>query len=144
MEISLREVSLFEKSDIQYKIRVGKSRLTSYKEIVVVKFSGTYRPGAIGSDDSALMLAIAEAAWTITQPLGGILDLRELTYSSGDDLDWIQNFSPNANWPCATLHGKKCSSGIKSLFEIKSWDEEETFFEDFEDAWVYVEQEMDK
>jgi hypothetical protein len=54
-----------------------------------LEFKGLYKEGAAGENDSRFMMTIAEAVWTTTQPDAGLLDLRDLAYSWGDNLDWI-------------------------------------------------------
>ena len=112
--------------------------------ILVVSFSGTYRGGAEGKPDSRFMRMVAEGAWIAADPGGGILDLRELAYSAGDDFGWVTHFSPYPDFPCAVVVSWKNEGALRSLFEVQTLEELENFFEDMESAWQYVEEKMKK
>jgi hypothetical protein len=108
-----------------------------------LEFKGLYKEGAAGENDSRFMMTIAEAAWTTTQPDAGLLDLRDLAYSWGDNLDWIANFSPSGNRPTAVVVGDRNKKAILSLFVAQSIDLLDNFFETFEQAWQYLERKVE-
>jgi hypothetical protein len=109
----------------------------------VIEFSGQYREGAAGASDSRFMMAIAEAAWTTTSPMAGLLDLRGLAYSWGDNISWIENFSPFGNYPTAVIVGDRNKEALLSLYGVESINQLENFFDEFEPAWQYLEDKIE-
>src|SRR5687768_5273505 len=66
--------------------------LTLDNTVIVAKFQGVYRHGSEGNGDGLFMAATIAAYVAIWNPLGLILDLRELQYEWGNTILKSVNF----------------------------------------------------
>jgi hypothetical protein len=166
--MKLEKADLFSISDIRHEFLIGKSQRTKYKEILVIKYSGEYGFGSRGNPDARFMCALAEAAISYYDPDGIVLDISELKYEWGDMLEMV--FSLGAKYyrhtakdkadqeskalyemraiPQATLIGPPCKEAVRTLLLGEDCDtsaslkEYAWLFENFDDAWNYVEEQI--
>src|SRR5262245_57191729 len=85
----LQELTLGSLSEIEVSIFSGPSKSADYYDLLVVKFKGKYRYGSSGNPDATFMSAMAEAGIVAWGPAGLILDLSELAYEWGDQLEEV-------------------------------------------------------
>jgi hypothetical protein len=87
--MELEKLDLFSVSAIRHEFLIGESKREKSSDILVIKYSGVYRVGSGGNADAAFMLALAKAAISYTDPDGIVLDISELDYQWGDDVEEI-------------------------------------------------------
>jgi len=140
----LTPLTLESLSSIACSFRRGRSRIVTYADILVVSFRGKYRPGSAGTPDARFMLAMAEAGIAAFDPLALILDLRDLEYEWGDDLDLLfgAGSSRDSTFPVATVVGTSCAEAVRTLcLGVSSSESLETInglFRDIDSAWSYL------
>jgi hypothetical protein len=120
-EIRLRPVTLDQLSAIRHSVLVSEAAAHDSPEFLVIRYEGVYRDGAAGSRDALYLVATAEAARKAWWAPCTILDLRELAYSWGDQMEWITSIGwdpvTRLNSPLAIVVSDKCRAGLHSLLE---------------------------
>jgi hypothetical protein len=118
-KMQLIPVSLENLSAIKFTVALAPHERYRNPEFLVVAFAGTYRDGAEGAPDATFIAAIMEAvqrAW-FTESL--IVDLTQLEYYWGDEMDWIFDvgrFQPSpCNKPLAIIVSENCRDALKTL-----------------------------
>ena len=166
--MKLEKLDLFSISAIRHEFLIGESKREKSNDILVIKYSGVYRFGSGGSADAAFMLALAKAAISYTDPDGIVLDISELDYQWGDDFEMVFSLGSNSYpapskdeadqesevlyverpIPQATIIGAPCKEAVRTLLLGEYCDPDESLeefpwiFENFDDAWNYVEKEI--
>ena len=135
MQTILMPIDVFSTDTVTYTTEVSRSS-TGEVDVLLLAFTGEY----CREEDAHFMRAIAEAAWTICTPRASILDLSNFTYNGGDGMDWICNFSPDAQAATALIVGFRCAYRIKTLFDIRTLEEAGNFFETLEEGLEYLRQ----
>ncbi|MBQ0734208.1 hypothetical protein J9332_07785 [Aquimarina celericrescens] len=151
-EIELKELNPQELSEIEVSYLKGNSRITDYYDILTIKYSGKYGIGSAGNSDAQYMYAKGEYGLNCYEPMGAILDLSNLEYEWGDMMDLVFNVGSNqyvdAEFPIALIIGEKCAEAIGTLIHginsKESATTEEWIFDDFEMAWKFVEEKIEK
>ena len=80
MKNNLTKFELYSDSDLKYELYFGNSEIIEYANTLVIKFIGHYGIGSAGDSDAAFMCAISQAAISVIDPDGILLDPRELRY----------------------------------------------------------------
>lgn len=151
-EIELKELNPEDLSEIKVQYLRGSSRITDYYDILTIKYSGKYGIGSAGNGDAQYMYAKGEYGLNCYEPMAAILDLSEIEYEWGDMMDLVFNIGSNqyidAEFPIALVIGEKCSEAIGTLIHgierKESATTEEWIFDDFELAWKFVEEKIEK
>jgi hypothetical protein len=86
-------------------------------DVKVIEYSGTYREGSAGRDDALFMLATIAAAQAAWFTAGLVIDLRQLAYSWGDEMEWLTNSGGPAVRASVIVPGPACRAALGSLLE---------------------------
>ncbi|MBK7885261.1 MAG: hypothetical protein IPJ81_16890 [Chitinophagaceae bacterium] len=144
MNISLEKIDLENISELKVSYEEGYSRITNYLNILVIKYAGVYGVGSGGNSDATFMFAKAAFAIAAIEPFAIIIDLTDLKYVWGDQLEMIFNIQK----PMALIVGEHCQEAIGTLIHgIESIEPPTTIswiFDNLEDAWNYLENEIEK
>ncbi len=120
-EVRLRPVTFEQFSAIRHSVFVSESTGRGSREFLVVRYDGVYRDGGAGHDDALYVAAVAEAARKAWWAPCTILDMRELRYSWGDEMEWILSIGwdrvMRLHAPLAIVVSDKCRVALKSLLE---------------------------
>lgn len=113
-EVKLSAVSLETLSEIRHDTLISQS-----EEFLVLRYRGRYRQGGDGRGDALYIVATATAAreaWTCRST---ILDVQELEYVWGDEMEWITSITYDRTLryhaPLSIIVGVKCRDALKSL-----------------------------
>jgi hypothetical protein len=118
-DVHLRPVSFEELSDLRHGVLVSGGTDGGTPEFLVIRYHGVYRDGASGRGDALYLVATAAAAREAWFAPCVILDLRELRYTWGDEMQWITDISwdrvTRLHSPLAIVVGDRCREAMKSL-----------------------------
>lgn len=121
---------------ITYDFRIKKLRNTQLVDILIISFHGSYRYGSAGSPDAGLIKGIITTGLSIFKPFSLLIDLSDLEYNWGDNLDL--SFSETGETNTVVLIGQKCRRGLSTLsFGIDSTQDivdNNFFFDSFDKA----------
>jgi hypothetical protein len=136
--------TLEELSDLTYEIYTCPFEKHSYGEALIVSFKGVYGYGSQGNGDAVFMEAIIKAALTAFEPLGLIIDLREMQYEWGDLI--VRAFGAgdsqyvNAPFPTVAIMSDLNREGLTSLVLEEIGEEpSELLYESLEEAMPALE-----
>lgn len=120
-EVRLKPVNFEQLSPLRHSVFVSETDGHSSPDFLVIQYEGTYRDGASGKGDALYLVATAEAAHKAWWAPCTILDLRELQYSWGDEMEWITSIGwdrvMHVHSPLAIVVSDKCRGALKSLLE---------------------------
>ena len=120
-EVRLKPVTFEQLSALRHSVFVSESAGRGSPEFLVVRYEGVYRDGGAGHDDALYLVAAAKAAQKAWWAPCTILDLRELQYSWGDEMEWITSIGWDGvmrlHSPLAIVVSDKCRAPLKSLLE---------------------------
>lgn len=150
MKITTKQMKLADLSKVKYEVHIGNSNIRAYLKIMILKFIGSYGDGSSGNSDARYMSAIGKAALEAWGPSGVIIDLSELNYQWGDELDRVFDIGSDqyvdAPFPTALIVGKSSEEAVRTLIlGINSTQEISEIgwvFKDLEDAWNYIENQI--
>jgi hypothetical protein len=132
-------IELSKDGNIRCSLRRWARNKQPFLSIVHVAFSGDYRNGSAGAPDAHYMVGITGIANEVWRPSALILDLRDVRYQWGDEMDLV--LAPPGR-AVAILVGPSCERAISTLWyginTTQSILEEPHFFRDFEPAVDYV------
>jgi hypothetical protein len=101
-----------------------------------------YRDGSEGAPDAHFMCGLTEIALEIWRPAALVLDLSELQYDWGDEMDLVLSVGQRQHVPSAVVIGPGCSRAIATLFwgtdTSRLATEAENIFTDLDAAWKHV------
>src|SRR5262245_59877574 len=83
----LNPVTFENGTDIRYELQLETSG--EKPRILVLSFSGRYRPGHQGAPDASFIRGITQAATGVWRPAALILDFRRLDYVWGDEMEEV-------------------------------------------------------
>lgn len=114
---------------------------------MILKFIGCYGFGSSGNPDAAFMSAIGKAALEAWSPDGLIIDLSDLHYEWGDQLERVFNIGNDqyidSPFPVALLVGANCEEAVRTLLlgmhSAQTIKEIGWVFTKLEEAWSYIE-----
>jgi len=151
----LKEV-VFETSEIDFEVssnikvvfRVGKSECDTSATILVVSYSGNYKIGCQGNDDAEYMVLIRDFGISMSSADAVIIDFRELNYVWGDMIECVFCFG-TTDFPVACVLGDGCREAIGTLVHDNVNSTEpattvEEIFDDFDEAWQYIDELLTK
>ena len=141
MAMKLQQVRIEDETRLRYELRLETSGRNSFCYTLIAKFIGDYRDGSAGKPDLQFMAGLARMAVAIWHPAAVVLDLSELRYEWGDDMDEL--LSPTfAGKKAAVVVGPKCARAIATLLwgisTQKAAAEADFIFETVEQAWEAV------
>ncbi len=120
------------------------------RSILVARFEGVYRVGCKGAPDGRLIQGLTGAALIIWRPSGLILDLRQLSYVWGDEMEEVLGMRGEIKIPFAVVGSELCLPAIGTLIkqfsgfkELKTATDAENVFEGIEEAFDYVGRKID-
>jgi hypothetical protein len=120
-EVRLKPVTFEQLSGVRHSVFVSDNTGAGSPEFLVIRYEGVYRNGAAGKGDALYIVAAAEAAQKAWWAPCTILDLRELQYTWGDEMEWITSIGwdrvTRCHAPLAIVVGDKCRAALKSLLE---------------------------
>ena len=115
------------------------------RRILVVKFSGAYRPGCQGTPDALFIQGITLAGLKVWGPDALILDLRQLSYTWGDNMEEVLGLREEIEVPFAIVGSESCLPAIGTLLQafygpekIKAATDAENIFDNMGAALEYV------
>lgn len=137
-------IDLAQGSNIQFSIQRWTGDKRPYRSILLISFSGDYRDGAAGGPDALYMNGIVGMINEIWSPGGIILDLRNINYKWGDEMDLV--LSAPSQDPFAVLVSEKCEPAISTLvlgLESKeSVLQQDGFFDSLDAAFNFIQQKL--
>lgn len=137
----IHTVSLNEMSTIQVSAQTWSTEQQGrFPHTLLIKLKGLYRPGGEGAADATFCLAWIKAYRSAYFAPMCILDLTELTYTSGGEMQWLYD----ATWcpifryrtPLALWVGPTCKEALRSLAPE---DYQKLCFETLDEAVLSVE-----
>lgn len=116
-DIRLRPVNYEGLSALKHSVFISESTAGHSHEFLVVQIRGD-----CGTEDDVLyILAAAKGAREAWWAPCTILDFRELTYSWGDEMEWVADISRDPGTrlraPLAIIVSDRCRYGLQSLLE---------------------------
>ena len=131
--------------DVSVNCTIGEIIIPgTYKTIGHLQVKGLYKPGSAGSDDAKHiigMIAYAHARYFHTS---WILDLSDLVYEWGDEMDWVLDGFEDIKSVqySAIVLGIKCIDAVATLsgMDKKPKDilDSENVFDDINQAYEYL------
>src|SRR5438477_2634638 len=120
-DVRLRPVTFDDLSQLKHKVFISDTGSTRSHAFLVVRYQGIYRDGATGEGDALYIVATAKAAREAWWGPCTVLDLRDLEYRWGDEMEWIISIGRDpvtgCHAPLAIVVGDKCRVALKSLLE---------------------------
>lgn len=136
-------IDLTQRGNITYSMAQWRRTKKPFLSAVHLAFKGNYRSGSGGAPDAHFIEGIVRMAQEIWRPSALLLDLRELRYEWGDEMDLVLQPPTDIS---AILVSPKCEPAISTLYfglnQRKSVLEEPHFFNALEPAIDYVTQAM--
>lgn len=146
MMMNTRSVRMEDLSKLEYSVRIGKVSAESYRSIMILSFKGEYGFGSRGNSDARYMSAIGKAVLDAWAPWGLVIDLSELKYEWGDELDRVFDIGSELArikpFPVALTVGPASEEAVRTL--ILGIGAKETIkdigwvFRSIEEGWTYV------
>jgi hypothetical protein len=139
----LQPVRFESETDIRYEFKLETSdEKGRFWCILVAKFAGHYRPGHCGAPDAYFIQGITRTALGVWSPAALILDLRELSYTWGDEMDLVLGVGGECDLPTAIVGSELCLPAIGTLIHgVNSTTlatDTEHIFDSIEEAWDYI------
>ncbi len=117
--MDLVPVSLEQLSDIRYSVALAPHARFEEPEFLYVSFEGNYRPGSSGAPDATFLMAVMAALDRAWYAEAFIVDFTELTYTWGDEMDWIWGIGwqtwCRCHRPLAIIVGDGCQKALRTL-----------------------------
>ena len=140
--MQLHPVSFDKETDLRYEFQLETSVNNRFGYTLIAKFTGTYRPGSAGAPDAHFICGIAQTAIAMWDPAALILDLRELSYTWGDEMVLVLDAGSDRHIPTSVVGSAACLPAIGTLiYGINSTQpatDAESIFDSIEEAWEYV------
>jgi hypothetical protein len=140
----IKSITFESETAVRYEIQMETSEdKPRFWCILVLSFTGHYRPGHRGAPDAGFIQGITQAALWVWCPAALILDFRGLDYVWGDEMEEVLGCRGEIRLPYAVVLGDQCRPAITTLVkqfhpEIASATELDHIFDDMEEAWRYV------
>jgi len=130
--------------DVSIKCKIGNIPIeNTYTSIGYFKVTGTYKAGSAGTSDAyhiSGMMAYAQSRYFNRY---WIVDLSELSYVWGDDIDMIFNMGGDPKVDkCAHVVGPECIAAISTLGNLNASHRDclkgEGMFDNISEAYSYI------
>jgi hypothetical protein len=142
--LGFEPTSFDQVTSIQYQFFLEPRKPGQYYRILIAKFSGEYKLGSRGAADARFICGITKTAFNIWYPDGLILDLRELSYGWGDDMDLVLDIGAKTGKPCAIVGSHRCLPAIATLINGVDTDklatDTEFIFDSMDAALKFIQQ----
>lgn len=121
---------------VTYDYKIKHLRDTHLVDTLIISFHGKYRDGSAGSPDAGLIKGIVKTGVAVFDPFSLLIDLRDLEYNWGDNLDLsFEDAEPKRS---AVLVSDKCRRAMSTLaFGIDTNNDivdNDFFFDDMDKA----------
>src|SRR6266478_3737419 len=141
--MQLRPVSFENETGIRYGFQLETSdEKPRFWCILVARFAGNYRSGHHGAPDARFIQGITQTALGVWCPAALILDLRELAYTWGDEMEEVLGTRGEIKVPAAIVGSALCLPAIGTLIHginsTKPATDAEHIFDNMDAAWGYV------
>lgn len=117
--IPLKRVTLADLSALRHEISISDDPSKRTPEFLVIEYHGIYQAGSAGHGDALYIVSTATAARKAWYSTATILDFRDLTYTWGDEMQWVTSITWDRVFrrhaPFAIVIGDKCRSALQSL-----------------------------
>lgn len=138
--MKLQSVRFEDETNIKYDFSLETSGKTRFDYTLIARFIGTYADGSSGRPDAAFILGMTRAALDVWHPGSLVLDLSELKYDWGDEMDWL--LPPESHRPTAVIVGPACEKAIATLMfgrdSTRLATEADFIFSNLNEALVYL------
>jgi hypothetical protein len=132
-----KKVSLDEECNgMRYEYSVINLKNPYMVDILLVKFSGEYRPGSLGKRDLGYMTGMVKLGIDVWDPFKIAIDIQDVTYEWGDDMQLL--FGAPDHLKTVVIVGENNRRAISTLMLGMDTEEDivdnKFFFDDFENA----------
>jgi hypothetical protein len=138
--MNLQPVRIEEETGLRPEFQLETTGRNPFCYTLMAKFIGKYRPGSAGSPDAHFILEMTKMAVGIWQPAALVLDLSDLQYEWGDEMDWL--LPPRVGRKAAVVVGPGCAPAIATLLwgltTSKPATDAEFIFDTVQAAWEAV------
>jgi uncharacterized protein with HEPN domain len=138
--MNLQPIRFEDEAHIRHEFALETTGKNRSFYTLIAKFIGAYGYGSGGHADACYMLGVTKTAVDIWGPAALILDLSELRYEWGDEMDWL--LPPAVHIPAAVVVGPHSATAIATLMwgvdTTRHATEAEFVFDNLEAAWRYV------
>ena len=146
----LQHVSFESQTSIRYQFQLDTfDKENTPRRVIIAKFCGDYRPGSQGTPDALFIQGITQAALKVWAPDGFLLDLSQLSYRWGDNMEEVLGLRGQIKVPFAILGSESCLPAIGKLIQvfygvekIKTATDAENIFDNLDEAVEYVHQQV--
>lgn len=139
--MKLRPVRIEDETPLRHEFQLETTGGNQFRYTLIARFIGEYRDGSAGAPDAAFIIGMVKMAVQIWRPAALVLDLSELRYDWGDEMDWLLPPSVGCR-KTAVVVGPGCARAIATLMwgvnTHKSATEAEFIFDNVEAAWESV------
>lgn len=140
--MQIQPISFEKETDIVYEFQLETTGKNRFFYTLIAKFKGTYRPGSAGAPDAAFICGIARTAVMMWHPAALILDLRDLSYTWGDEMDWVLDAGADSGVPTAVVGSNACLPAIGTLIHginsTRPATAAENIFDNIDQAWEFI------
>jgi hypothetical protein len=140
--MKLSRVTFTDDNRIDYEFFLETTGKNRFWSTLVAKFRGRFRDGSKGAPDASFIHGITQTALQVWDPAAVVLDLSELQYEWGDEMDFLLNVGADRNVKSALVVGPGCAKAIATLMwgveTTRVVTEAENIFDNVEEAWKYV------
>lgn len=117
--MELTPVSFESLSSITHSVALPPHERFDTPEFVYAAFSGRYRDGAEGAPDATYIVSIMEAVQRAWYTKSLIIDLTDLIYDWGDNMEWVYGIGwsgqTGCHKPLALIVSDKCRKALSTL-----------------------------
>jgi hypothetical protein len=117
--MKLKEVKYHQLSKLKHKILVSEHDPIHIPTYKILKFTGNYREGLKGREDSRYIIASLKAAHHAWESLALILDFSQLDFKWGEDMNDVIDvgfqFIIECEFPIVIVVGDGCKQGMRKL-----------------------------
>lgn len=140
--MQLRAVSFDEETDIRFEFLLETTGKNRFCFTLIAKFKGTYRPGSAGKPDAQFIHGMTLTALRMWRPATVILDLRELTYTWGTDMDLVLDVGAEEDISTLIVGSETCLPAIGTLLfgpgDQRPATDQARIFDSLEEALEYA------
>ncbi len=136
-------VCFADKTGIRYSFHLQAMDEAPQAPIILqVRFKGIYRTGPQGAPDGRFIHGITQTALSVWCPAALILDLRQLSYYWGDEMEAALGLQGEIKVPFAIVGSRTCLPAIhalvKKMNELKMAPVTVNIFDQLEPAWDHL------
>src|SRR6476659_9599523 len=110
--MKLAQVKFDDENRIDYEFFLETTGQNRFWYTLIAKFRGRYRDGSAGAPDAAFIHGLTQTALEVWRPAAVVLDLSELHYEWGDEMDWLLDVGASRGVKSAVVVGPACTKAI--------------------------------